>query len=106
MPNIFITSALCCAGRGESCGEEWELVLMEGGEEEANCNSGSGDSSREQVHIAIMRRRTSKKDSHISDVRPATRHTPMRSVHSHSVSTSHRFWFGRPETLIYLRVTH
>lgn len=55
-------------GRGESCNDEWELVLMEGGEEAANCNCGAGDPGREAVHIALKRRRVTKKDSHISNV--------------------------------------
>lgn len=41
---------------------------MEGGEEDANCNYGAGDPGREPVHIAVMRRKVSQKDSHISNV--------------------------------------
>ena len=75
---------------------------MEGGEEEANCNGGSGDSNREQVHIAIMRRRTSNKDSHISDVRPATDTVLSFVLFTHAVRWACILDFGladrRPHT--------
>ncbi len=54
-------------GRGEIIPEDWEVIRSDSGDQECgNCNLG--DSSREVIHIAVQRRRNTKKRSHISKV--------------------------------------